>query len=376
MEEQEQEETSICEVCGNIHPLDELITVELEDGQYITVCEYCRNNELGYCDNCNRYVRPYYDVEEVTTNNGVENWGPECYEGETYICERCGERLTDSVTYFLDDNAFCNYCYDVEIQERDEENEPNLSYHHTYANNFYKMETEENAIQFFGIELEVDRRSNSNTAIKNCIETIESLAPDGFFDFKSDSSLSYGFEMAGQPATYDFHNSGFWQQVLDTCSDYEFVSHTLGTCGLHIHVNRNFFENDRDAVCKLWEIFNNNKRWLETFSRRSINHLERWAKFKDSDEMENLRAYKKDYCGRYQAINDTNGNTIEFRLYRGTLNYNTFIATIQFTKWLCDYVESHTIEECKALDFSDVEFSDYSELKQYLEERNLSYSAE
>ena len=39
--------------------------------------------------------------------------------------------------------------------------------------------------------------------------------------------------------------------------------------------------------------------------------------------------------GRYVAVNLENYNTIEFRIFRGTLNYKTFIATLQLIDEIC-----------------------------------------
>ena len=36
------------------------------------------------------------------------------------------------------------------------------------------------------------------------------------------------------------------------------------------------------------------------------------------------------HSDRYHAVNLTNDNTVEFRLMRGTLNYDSFMATIDF----------------------------------------------
>ena len=76
------------------------------------------------------------------------------------------------------------------------------------------------------------------------------------------------------------------------------------------------------------------------------------------------------YANRYQAINSINEETIEFRLYRGTLRYSTFVATLQLTKWLVEYVETHTECECHSLCLEKTKFSD-NELNLYLQERGL-----
>ena len=40
--------------------------------------------------------------------------------------------------------------------------------------------------------------------------------------------------------------------------------------------------------------------------------------------------------GCYVAVNLCNYHTIEFRLFRGTLKYNTFIATLELVAKICD----------------------------------------
>ena len=77
--------------------------------------------------------------------------------------------------------------------------------------------------------------------------------------------------------------------------------------------------------------------YIVPFSRRNIETMERWAAKPslscmetetENEIMDKVKWYKSD--GRYKAINLQNDNTIEFRLFRGTLKLNTFIASLQF----------------------------------------------
>ena len=66
------------------------------------------------------------------------------------------------------------------------------------------------------------------------------------------------------------------------------------------------------------------------------------------------------------------GNILEFRLFRGTLKYNTFIATIQLVNHICDAAIYNTDESIAKLSWSDfVSDITEAELIQYLKERNL-----
>ena len=45
---------------------------------------------------------------------------------------------------------------------------------------------------------------------------------------------------------------------------------------------------------------------------------------------ESLKGAKTSGLGRYTAVNLTNTFTVELRIFRGTLRYKTFMATLQF----------------------------------------------
>ena len=80
----------------------------------------------------------------------------------------------------------------------------------------------------------------------------------------------------------------------------------------------------------------------------------------------------KERYGRYSAVNLCNRNTIEFRLFRGTLKLNTFIATLQIVNRICDVAFALSDEEIQGLSWSDfVAAVTEPELIQYLKERRL-----
>ena len=82
------------------------------------------------------------------------------------------------------------------------------------------------------------------------------------------------------------------------------------------------------------------KHWNELvrFSRRTTGSLNRWAaKYATISEtiLETYQKAKNKDAGRYVALNLTNFQTIEFRLFRGTLRYETFMATLQLVDEIC-----------------------------------------
>ena len=76
--------------------------------------------------------------------------------------------------------------------------------------------------------------------------------------------------------------------------------------------------------------------------------------------------------GRYSSINLQNEHTIEFRIFRGTLKYNTLIATLQLVNRVCDVAISLSDTTLKALSWTSfVAAIQEPELIQYLKERRL-----
>ena len=104
-------------------------------------------------------------------------------------------------------------------------------------------------------------------------------------------------------------------------------SHDTTTCGLHVHVSRSFFTMSETVKLGLFVYFNKSR--LETFARRTETS---YAKFKPVLRSDLKAAGHSDR--RYEAINFENARTIEFRLFKGTLNFETFMATLEF----CDAV--------------------------------------
>ena len=86
---------------------------------------------------------------------------------------------------------------------------------------------------------------------------------------------------------------------------------------------------------------------------------------------------KKGGNGRYAAVNLCNYHTVELIIFRGTLKYNTFIATIQLVNRICDAAKYKTDDSSEKLSRSDfVADITEPELIQYLKERQLYVNEE
>ena len=92
--------------------------------------------------------------------------------------------------------------------------------------------------------------------------------------------------------------------------------------------------------------------------------------------MEILDYAKKGYHGgRYTCVNLQNPDTVEFRMFRGTLKVNTIFATLEMLNCICDAAIFLSDDEMKSLAWttfvSGIQSERYPELVQYLKERRL-----
>ena len=294
-----------------------------------------------------------------------------CYGANYVTCDCCGRTVRRSDAYFErgDEDDEWPYCYDCYARRA----EGVRDYNYKPSPIFYG-----DGPRYFGVELEVDDGGESDSNARSLMEIANQSANRLYI--KHDGSLDDGMELVSHPMSLKYHmNVMPWPELIARCKEMGYTSHRAGTCGLHVHVSRDAFgetEEDQDAaIARL--LFFVEKFWDELlkFSRRTQHQLDQWAarygyknepkEILDDDKYKNCR-------GRYTAVNLTNDETIEFRLFRGTLKLNTFLATLQMVDRICDvalYLSDSEIKEMSWTTF--VAGCTAPELVQYLKERRL-----
>lgn len=293
-----------------------------------------------------------------------------CYDNYYTTCESCGCTLDYDDAYYLDndtDYPYCRHCYQQRCSSE---------YIHDYGFKpdpiFYGKGT-----RYFGVELEIDGGGHID-------ENAEEIANTANIDekrvyIKHDGSLNDGMEIVTHPMTLDYHlNEMPWKEVMQKAVSLGYLSHKTRTCGLHVHVNRTTFGDttDEQEECISRVLFFVERFWQELlkFSRRTESQIARWAArygIKDNPKAI-LDNAKKNYSGRYTCVNLTNYHTIEFRIFRGTLKYNTLAATLQLVNRICDLAVNMNDKELTQLNWCDfVSSVKEPELITYLKERRL-----
>ena len=374
----------VCDDCGNIFLKSEMSRTE--DG--CILCEDCYQNSTYICERCGRVFLNGDNFYEVETSNGTEHWCESCTDDHSFYCNGYGTHYSDyyfnSVegddgytysedyaeehfhyctncdTWITDDDNWddnydmCCECAENEDDEDDEDDDNYYgrvnSYHTRPPMKLYGKLPKNVKADFYhcGLELEIDsderkKEKDHNELCKALNELVDSEHYELYYNH--DGSLTNGFEIIIQPHTYEALVKMPWKEILQTIIDHGYKSHDTTTCGLHMHLSRTFFgnkvEKQNRCIAKLINFFDANYDEILKVSRRDRSRALDWAgKYFDdtrTDTMTDKRKIeeygkisKNKSGGRYKAVNNTNYNTVEFRIMRGTLKYDSFMACINF----------------------------------------------
>ena len=253
----------------------------------------------------------------------------------------------DDAYYDDDDVPYCRECYHNHC----------IGSIHDYS---YKPEPifYGDGDRYFGVELEIDCGGKDKDNAETILDKVNN--GDELIYIKGDGSLNEGLEIVTHPMSLEYHKNKMpWPEVAETALRLDYLSHKTSTCGLHIHVNRTTFgltrEAQDDCVSRVLYFVEHHWEELLKFSRRTEYQMNRWAArygYKDSprEVMDNA---KKRGIGRYACVNLTNYETIEFRMFRGTLKINTIIATLELVNIICDMAVKFSDDEISKLSWTD-----------------------
>lgn len=358
----------LCSRCGYYE--EHCIITEDSEQSY---CNDCIDH-IYQCEECGGYFEYPISVRQDDNNTTVCN---HCYDYCDYVsCEECGRIVYSDDTYMHDGACYCYFCHcDIEERMGDLSN-----WVHDYSwkpdPNFYGGE--DNDKFRIGVELEI--MNGENISFCQDTEDIEEIY------LKRDCSIDDGLEIVTHPMTISYFNHDFpLTDILSAAKSNGFDSHNNRKCGLHVHVDIRYLGktqiDQKYTIAKLLllcERFFDDK--LVNFSRRTAHQLNRWCKKPQMnyDQHEDTIGVliekidsKQHYEDRYQTINLQNGNTIEFRIFRGSLVEQTVRASIQLCEVLTNYAKNNDINKIQVCTWEEAVKSDYVELNAYMESRGL-----
>ena len=351
-----EENKHVCERCGNVIDTDDY---EEFNGQIL--CSDCMEEHTTICNCCDERI-----WNEDTYSDEYTSVCSYCYDRYYTRCYGCECLLHYDDAYRLNDEYYCEDCYDEERSK--------FRYIHDYG---YKPEPifYGDSHRYFGVELEIDEAGRDNNYAQELID-IANMRDEHIY-IKSDGSLYDGMEIVSHPMTLEYHKDFCWEDIMHHAVFLGYRSHQTSTCGLHIHVNRDSFsdsyEMQEEVISRILYFVEQHWNEMLKFSRRTEYNMNRWAaRYGYENSPKAILDKAKKNCGRYVAVNLCNYHTIEFRLFRGTLKYNTLIATLELVNRICEVACLTTDEGIAKLSWSEfVAGIKEPELIQYLKERNL-----
>jgi len=323
----------------------------------LPICYRCATS-LPSCLNCGRtVVFSYYRIEDRFGNwlcsecAQVYRRCPVCnrfyhkrlavFDGLEYVCNECGTTLEESI----EQKHIRPYSYKPQPR---------------FYGHFQKD-------LLLGIELEVDGAGESHDKARQLLKIVNGNDDERYIYIKHDGSLNAGFEIVSHPATLDVHLYGIpWKQAFNFLKKNGYESDNTSTCGLHIHINRLFLGKTYKSIinveARLLFFVEHFWDYIIKFSRRTQYELDRWCSRYchtnyDLAIQENLKS-------RYYALNFQNRATIEFRFFKGTLDYEVFEATLRFVDNLVRY--------CKRYGIRSIEKRGWNGFLNYMIERSIS----
>ena len=367
-----------CEECGEVHHFDEAVRVDPDTRWEQTVCEDCADRHFYRCGCCNEYFSERRHAFDSADGDICEDCRYRYVE-----CADCGEMVHESEARWDDDREvdLCDRCF--------RERPTASSYLHDYSYKpraEFQLRTGEDVRETltFGLEVEVDKGSNP----RDLCDTLGEMGEPIYM--KHDGSLSSdGVEIVTHPCSLAYHTYQLrWKAISKACISRGYRSHDTSTCGLHIHVGRaqmgDTAEKREVAVGNLVILLNALWGNIERFTRRTKSALSRWAERNNVCNWECFDRYddiaktnlaletRWNSAGRYQAINLENSATVEFRIFRGSLNRETIIASIQLVNNLTKFAMTHTPTECYKATWLDVlNVERFEELVSYCERMHL-----
>jgi len=320
--------------------------------------------ELSHCDWCNDAFDSEYAAEHG--QYGDSNICTPCQNDYAFRCFRCGEttpsddsRWIESASDYVCDPCCDNYywwCNDCDryISNYDncgcdsEDNDDDAvihEYNYKPYQQWYVRQIETNTIvktskydiirntPFMGFELEIECDNGNRYSLATDINN----SHGSWLYCKHDGSLEQGFEIVSHPHSLAAFNLRDWSWI-SKLQQAGARSWNTGTCGLHVHINKTAFKNNSH----IWRFTN-----LVLYNRHQSTRLagrndNQWASFtKEYKQVGKILKGDLD-PERYTAVNLRNMETIEVRMFRGSLHEPRIRAALEFVNANFEYTKPLT----------------------------------
>lgn len=278
------------------------------------------------------------------------------FHDEHFACHDCDNIFsTDDAHNAYDDYSVCGSCVDnfrysnrhgYYVRDDDEEELENIREYHTSSECLGHIPSKYDKRTprvLLGLELEMEIKDNycRDERAGILLDSVGKYRHSNlnFYDYalcENDGSLENGFEMVTAYTGLNVHAKQleFFKSGLRGA-----ISHDSDNCGLHVHICKADMSTLHGAKMILFINDQANQKLIKAIARRDGSS---YAKFKNK---QSDKQWLKDAIGceskrsqlrnlnhdRYEALNFKNDKTIEFRLFKGSLVYETIMSCLEFT---------------------------------------------
>jgi hypothetical protein len=364
--------------------LNSVLAKQSRDGNYIhdrilydTTC-----NKACVCD-CNGIIIDVVSFHQSfvpsTTQRGRRSEVTSTFEEELNI------NNINNFNRFIDNVRASSNSYEFErgyfrsfVSNRSKTYIHQFNYVPKYIKHFMPGESEDTTL-LLGAEIEVGGNNNissdndKNSTVKKCIQIMNGSDSDEENLIYSTHDSTVQIEFDTMPCSLEFHkNKMNYREMFEYLDKEGYKGHDCETAGLHIHANRNYLGKSRISqelvISKILYILEKFNDEICVIARRDNDYSEFAGEKQNEDSIVELYGKYKDK-GKRAALNLQHKDTIEFRMFKSTLKYETFILTLEFVKDIIDYAKSVDIEEIELAKWSDLMNCFSSELRKYYEFR-------
>lgn len=364
--------------------LNSVLAEQSRDGNYIhdrilydTTC-----NKACVCD-CNGIIIDVVSFHQSfvpsTTQRGRRSEVTSTFEEELNI------NNINNFNRFIDNVRASSNSYEFErgyfrsfVSSRSKTYIHQFNYVPKYIKHFMPGESEDTTL-LLGVEIEVGGNNNissdndKNSTVKKCIQIMNGSDSDEENLIYSTHDSTVQIEFDTMPCSLEFHkNKMNYREMFEYLDKEGYKGHDCETAGLHIHANRSYLGKSRISqelvISKILYILEKFNDEICVIARRDNDYSEFAGEKQNEDSIVELYGKYKDK-GKRAALNLQHKDTIEFRMFKSTLKYETFILTLEFVKDIIDYAKSVDIEKIELAKWSDLMNCFSSELRKYYEFR-------
>lgn len=359
---------------------------------------FCQGRASYDCQRNSYVMYPTQRFEVINTTEG--DFAPgriAAYNGQSvqmhgfsdstdrYVTDRNGRRLFNysgfqSVTRFESSSFSMEF---NEISQPEKKYIHSYNYKPDYIPHYIENENPDTTL-LLGAEIEVagnhpetDRRIKEDV-VKKCIQIINGSDSDEENLIYSTHDGTVQIEFDTMPCSLEFHkNKMNYRKMFKYLDSVGYKGHDCDCAGLHIHADRKYlgrtkFQQDL-VIAKILYIIEKFNDDLCIIARRNNDYSVFCGDKCTSDTAVTLYGKYRN-IGKRAALNLQHSNTIEFRMFRSTLKYETLLLTLELVQDIINFSKNISFEELEDMSWNDLMDTFSDELKRYyISRRNKEF---